>query len=540
MKLLRCSTQLLVVTATALLACGGKAKPAEPAEPAFEGGVITAPEASALPPLPAIPATPQAAPEALLGVAIIGDPLAQLSAVTQLVNTVQAGAGALLNPQMLDQAMGAIAGVGALQGVDYARPVRFIALDPKVAPEPLILVFGVADEALLQQSLQGAKMRVQVHGGYAALGSTEALTAGAPYALTTFVNEPPPAQPTAILSISALQRRYASELEMMIPQMQMALAASGQTPQQAEAMAQAYAELLRQLDRLVITIEPTATEATITYALVPQANSSASAFLANHPPLSLEHVASLPSAPIVMVANADWKRINEVSSSLMPASQRELYTLWYDMMIGNVAIAFDVENEKLSFAGFSGIRDAGEYRKLMAALPKALEKVAPPEMPMTFRFKPQVFSHRGVRVSALTVNTSDAQQQAMLEKIVGSKEVQIFSGAMGTTLISTMGNDAKPRLKSLIDASRGKKATVSPLLQAPLQAAMERGENFLALLDLNKLLAVIGKPVPAGMVAAPVELGMKLAPEAATVRFTVPASAMQMVVPLIMAQAMGG
>src|SRR5262245_44697275 len=173
------------------VACGGgkKGETEKPGMGSEPGG--EAPTAEN--PLPAIPSAPAPLPPAVLGALSIGEPQTQLASMAAFADAVQPGLGAMVAPAQLIQGVAGAVGAPGLDGADLGKPLHLLFLDPQKGGGQMLLVVAVADQQKMTGTVGGGAL-VQFHGGYAAVGSPQAIQVASAYALSNVAKSQPPKQ----------------------------------------------------------------------------------------------------------------------------------------------------------------------------------------------------------------------------------------------------------------------------------------------------------------------------------------------------------
>lgn len=118
--------------------------------------------------------TPVAVPAAVLAVVDSAAPKSDLPTWTKAL-AHYAPTAVMPGLDKLPPFLGSLVGAPTLDGLDFARPIHLVVLNPAAYPHPLLLV-GVRDLKALKASVKAAKLSVVVVGKYALVGDEAAIT----------------------------------------------------------------------------------------------------------------------------------------------------------------------------------------------------------------------------------------------------------------------------------------------------------------------------------------------------------------------------
>ncbi len=527
----------LIAVMSLAAACGGSTKqaapPAVPDQPVPTEPTIPDEVEAAL---PAIPSSPAPAPDGLFVTAHADNPSALIAAIGTFADAIQPGVKAMFTTELL-VATAASEGID-LRGVDLTRPVRVIMLDPSRYPQPLVAVVGVADQAALGAAATQIDMRMQVHNGFAAIGTADALIAAGGYALTTLATAPIPTVPTMEVNVAAVMQRHGAAVAAKINDI-----ASAADPAQREMIAktmQLYAGLLDQLAALTVTLELVGDHASVVMRMAPRSGTALATFIGKQGPATFALLDQLPGGIVTMGGRLDlqqiWAAMGEMMAPMMASTYgagaptvMAFWKQWTELETGETAMSIDVTKQAF---GASGLWEVAAPAAAAAMWSDYLAAIAKSPMP-TVAFVPSSSKHRGVKLSMVAVTPDKSMpddQRAIYQRMGGT--LRFGFAVVDKRVALGIGTDAAARVKALIDLSKGavkKKARPSPL--APVVAeAKRRGESYLFTIDLeamkSQFASMLGNgpgPMPSG-VNEPSAFAVGTADGALTWRITVPAA----------------
>ena len=491
---------LVVAVLVLTLGCGGKAAPPA-AAPAARAEVPVEPAAPPLvvedDALPEIPTTPQAAPAELLAAASIGEPVAWIGDLATYADAVRPGIGMMVTPSTI---LGQLAGFGAdLSGIDLARPVRVLVLDPTLYHLPLVAVVGVANEAALRAAADQNHLTVIVHGGWAAIGDRGALRTAAPYALTTAVATAAPRPLTATIAMATVVTRFRPMLDAWIDAM-LANAGPKVDPNTRDMMHQ-YLDVLGQLERIEISVTADRDRATFTTTLAPRTDGSVARFVAQQRPAVFTLVERLGAAAVIFGGRIDhtllfaamfdpWlKQTTATYGANVATVATTLFSQWVTVMNGEHAMAV---SKPVTGMQVTGLWDTAAGPKVEALVLDYIDAIAGN---YAAKVKPRRATYRGVRHTnvGIVIPALAAQLGSSSDPDLGD----LYLAAPGKTFALAFGTDAPTTMRALIDAvvpPKGRKpAAVAPGLAAVLTAARARGDSYVVAVDVPGV-RVMGDP----------------------------------------------
>ncbi|MEZ4403132.1 MAG: hypothetical protein R3B06_24120 [Kofleriaceae bacterium] len=495
---MRRTWQSVMIVGTLAAACGGGAKPtatpssAKPAEP---------PPATAAPlaavveaPLPTIPDAPQAAPADLIAEASIAS-LPQLTvALSGYVDAVRPGMGALISLPTITAQSGM-----DFSGVDLTRPIRAFALDPSTHGEPVVVVVAIADQAALARQVEALGMRMVEHGGWAAIGPIEALRDLAPYALTTGVATTPPARPTVTFATAALMARHQADIDESIADV--AAASPNSQRDLIASSLRSYVDVLAQLSQVELSLDVSATHATLELAAVPKPGSGVAAFVAAQRPGTFGLLEKLGGGDILAGGRVDtstmFTAMVEMSRPFIamtygPANADKIATAfakWPALLNGEQAMTVAVTPGAFAMAGLWDTTRGAEVQAMLLDFLKLASDTRGGMIEAKVDTKRAPY--RNVRFAIFTARPA---ADAPADVQVG---YQMFGGTMeagyavaGKSMLMAMGADPVAQLKRLTDLALPKKALPKPsaALAATLATARQRGDSYLIAVDVPALV----------------------------------------------------
>lgn len=521
---------LVVVTAFAAACGGGSKKPApvavKPAEPAPPA---PPPVVDEQPALPAIPSTPVAAPEGLMATAQVANPRGMVAALAGYIELVHPGMGGAVTVDALVE--GLAEGGLDLHGADLAQPVRLLVLDPNQFHQPFVAVVTVGDQATLTAAAEQHGLRIQQRGNLAVVGTYDALVATGGYALTTLASQPMPQQPTAELDVKYLVERYGSMLEML------AAGASAQAddPKKAatmQATMQMYIALFHQIDKLAITADVQGDHATVVTRMIPLPDTALAAFVGRQKPARFTLLEQVPAGPFAaggfLDLQAVWQSFGDAMAPMMedtygPAAPAlmDFWKKFVTLETGENAISADVSSSAFGMSGLWEVGAPAVATKLWTDYFKAISKGGLPTMDV----KTGTASYKGAKIltSTMTPGKGLPEDQKAFYDRMGGKLMGGFA-VVGKLMVFSVGTDATPRIKALVDGSK-KPGTPGPGLTTAIAGARALGESYLIAIDAGELRRRFDPAAPkAGGPIEPATVGIGATGGALAFRITVPAA----------------
>lgn len=463
------------------------AKPAPPADPAPVEAQPAPPPADAL---PAVPSSPIAEPEAVLVHAQVGDLPAFLPRVGAFTDAIRPGGGMMFTLDFVR--MGAAQAGIDLSGVDLARPVHLLLLDPTTyGGTPVVLVVAVADRPALDAMAQQANMVVMEHGGFAALGTRQALGAVGPYALSTLVTRAPAAAPRIEIAVGRggplVRDQFASAVQQMVDQ------APPEQRSTMEVTMRGYVSLLDQIDRATFVLDADAARGSLEIHLTGKPGTTLERFIGQQRPGSFELLRELPPSAIVMGGSLQldplWDFMIEVSKTSMQQVYGDaevgtkLMEQWRTLLVGENAVGAELGKD----FRVSALWDITQRDAVAAMWRDYFQTVAktPLTGKMNVKLKLDAGKHRGAKLSTMT--TSPTKQMTAEERLL----YDFLGGALsvgyavtGDRLLIAGGADGLRGVKDALDRNADKARAFDPPVGAVITELKQRRESYLVAFDL--------------------------------------------------------
>lgn len=484
----------LVAVIALAAACGGSSKKptpevAKPADPIEQPAEVAPVEQ----PLPAISGSAVAAPDGLAAVAQVADVRALIASVGKFADGVQPGVSAMVTLDSL--LMGAAQEGIDLSGVDFGKPVRVLWLNPSKYQLPFVAVVGVKDEAALTAAVKSeaaasAGLRIQIHQGYAAIGSFETLSAAGGYALTTLAASAPPANPTVDIDVKYLVAAYQPFLEMIAQQA--SVAADPSQKAMMEATMTAYMSMFRQIDKASLSLELVGDHASLVTSVRPLDGTTFASFVGAQKPSQFALIGRVPAGPITMGGYMDFAQVWSVFGELMKPMMAQMYgdatpavmkfwDQWVALKTGESAISIDLSSSSFGMSGLWDVDNAAAAAKMWTEYFTALVKT--PIATMTV--KTGTVTQKGVKIS--TAKFSPGANMPPEQKVFYDQMGGSFSGgfaAIGKQLVFAFGTDATAGAKKMVDVAKAKPTAPRATLATVIADAKQRGESYLVAFDL--------------------------------------------------------
>jgi|GEM_PF-2917280 len=538
--MIRGKTWSLVVAASLAVACGSNStkQPATtPTDPTPEAPALVTPSEPAL---PEIPSSPVAAPASVIATAQIGDPSAVVASLAAFANEVQPGAGMMVT---LDAVVAAAASEGIdLRGADLTKPIRVLVLNPVRFHAPMVAVVTVGDQAALTDAAEQHGMRVQLHGGLAAIGSYEALTEASAYALTTLATATTAPNLVVDVDVKTVMATYGSQLQSLA-----AMVSQNADPTQREMIdvsMQMYFSMFQQLDRVQMSLDLVAGHASVTSRIHALPGTTLAAFVGMQVPAKFTLLEQVASGPMIMGGFLDLAQVWSSMGALVEPMMAQTYgdaaptvmkfwKQWIGLKTGETALSIDMIGAgKFGLSGLWEMDDPALASKMLNDYFATLAKT-----PIGFMSaKLKTSTYKGVKLSMVTMAPGKGMpaDQAELYQKMGGSLVGGF-GVAGKQLFFSLGDNAAGRAKALADQVKaGKKKPAPAGFATVLADARARNESYLMAFDLAALKAIFApvdtdapagpKPAPpAPLALEPGAFGIGVADGALTMRLTIPA-----------------
>ncbi|HEU5055269.1 MAG TPA: hypothetical protein VFU21_02035 [Kofleriaceae bacterium] len=438
--------------------------------------------------LPEIPSKPAAQPAAVLATLSIGDPKGQLGELSAYVDAMQPGMGAMVGANFLPSLAGMV-GAPGLDGYDLSKPLHILILDPKKGGGEVLLVMAVADQQKLAGSVGGDAM-VQMHDGFAAIGKGPALVAASPYALSNLAKSQTPAHPTAVFHMNKIMDSYGNEVRQ---QLAGSMGAS-KTPAEQKA-AEAMVKALSSVERIEGALQASAQTATLSFAVVPMANSTLAQWGTMQKPSDFSVAGRLPKA--------DWLVVGAGNIELGPMA-----SFWADIAaaqgnaaVGQVfasfgqemAIAIWVKDKAVRIAGLAAIKAGADkalatfftdYATRMAKDPKAMDS-------MEVTAKANAYKTGGASLHEITVKPGKNTDPASAKEFTatfGKGGIKSYFGMAGNWAVFALdkATAAKGLAAKVVSGAKAKtpKSSLGKIFNDAIADSKQRKESGVIAIDL--------------------------------------------------------
>ncbi len=501
------SKNLLIALSLSLAACGGPSKAKTPVTPEPDPSAVVATPEPAKPSLPNVPSTPAEAPAGLTATVTARNPNAQLTQIGTFVDAVFPGMAAFLTPQTLMQQIEAILGVVGLRGLDMNQPLYVLMLDSQAA----ILVGTVASEAELQSSVEGTRVELMTHDGFAAIGSFDALHSAGPYALSNLVKAQVPELPTVELHLGKIMK--GPQAAMVRNQVVQALREEG-----GEDAGEVLLKIMSSIETLSLSIDATPEAATLRLAAA-GLSGELQTLAANQRPAAYSMFERVGTGPWSMALGGRLDltsylphlvKLGEVSANpIMTQVAAQLGSL-----NGEMAVGVTLEPKPVIIGGME-VTDGKGLGQLVDVL---------------LRFGDKSFERDGlkaklrmnaIRTRAGSLHEIRATSTTPETKAYFGKTMSAFFGTVADTLLFVMGPDSKAQARTLTARSGALPGTGAKLTQA-LATSKSLNESFIMAFDVMGLQS---KKAPTD--ADPFIIGAGFTGESITGRVVLPASVMR-------------
>jgi len=517
------------------VACGG-GKKGDTEKPGMGNDGETGPAAASEEDrLPAIPASPAPIPNLVLATVSIGDPQGQFAGLAAFADAVQPGFGAMMSPAQVLQGVAGSVGAPGIDGVDLAKPIHLLLLDPQKGGGQALLVVAVADQAKMAASVGGGAV-MQVHGGFAAVGSGPALQAASPYALSNLARSAPPKNAHAVIYMNRIMEAYGPQLDATLRQ------SMGGNPDAAEKkMAEGVVKLLGSVERIEADIEASGQLANATFSVFPQQGSALASWGGMQKPADYSVAARLPAGQWLMVAagRLDWGPMQAFVSEMAAAQGKPEMAAWVGVFGQEVAFALLAKEDKtVRMAGLVGVTDSKKLGGLVVEYVKKMASEKPPVESMQMSAKVNAYKTGGASLHSITLQpgpqTPDAEKK-QFEKAFGKAGMKSYFGVAGDWMVFSLDKDkgAKSMAAKLVQNSKAKqpKSALGAAFEKALADSKAKNESGVMIFDLSALA-----PDPSKAQGADVTVGLGFEGPVMRTRFTVPPQTLR----FFMQQRMGG
>jgi hypothetical protein len=510
-----------------VVACGG-GKKGDADKPGMggEGGAAPA-AASEQERLPAIPSSPAPLPDTIMAAVSIGDPAGQLASLAAFADAVQPGFGAMVAPAQLLQGIAGSVGAPGLDGVDLARPIHLLLLDPQKGGGQALLVVAVADQQKMAASVGGGAV-LQTHGGYAAIGSGAALQAASPYALSNLARTSPPRHPHGVIYMNRIMESYGPQLDAQLRQ------SMGGNPGAAEKkVAEGLVKALSSIERIEADLEASAQVANASFAVFPQQGSALASWSGLQKPSDYTVAARLPAGTWLMVAagRIDWGPLEGFVSEMAVAQGKPDMAEWVGVFGHEVAVALLARQDKtLRMAGLVAVSDAKKLGKLVLDYVKRAAAQPTPMDSMQMTARANAYRTGGASLHAITLTPgtkATPEEKKEFEKVYGKAGMKSYFGLAGDWMVFSLDKDkgAKGLAAKLVQGSKSRapKSALAQTFEKALADSKGRSESGIMVFDLAALAAdpskAQGAEVTLGVGFEGPVMRSRLAMPPATIRF---------------------
>lgn len=501
-------------------ACGGGKKDAEK-PPGGETAGEQAEGAGDEQRLPAIPDKPAPLPNTVLGAISVGDPQGQLTAMAAYADAVQPGFGAMLSPAQLVQGAAAMVGAPGLDGVDLSKPLHIILLDPQKGGGQALMVAAVADQGKMAGTVGGGAV-LQIHGGYAAIGTASALQAASPYGLSNLAKTTPPKNPHVVIYMTRIMESFGPQLDATLRQ------SMGGDPKPAEKkVAEGLIKTLSSVERIEGDLEATGQLATASFAVHPVQGSGLAQWSGLQKPSDYSVASRLPAGSWLMVAagRIDWGPLQGFMAEMAKADGKPEMAEWMGVFGQEVAFALLAREDKtVRMAGLVAVTDGkklGEliagYIKQMAAQPKAMDS-------MEVTAKANAYRTGGAALHGITIKPSaqtSPEEKKEFEKVFGKGGIKSYFGLAGSWMVFSLDKDkpAKALAAKLVQNSKSRqpKSALTDTFEKAVADSKTRNESGVMVFDLSA-----AAPDPAAAKGAEITLGLGFEGPVMRSRVTIP------------------
>ncbi len=485
--------------------------------------------------LPAIPASPAPIPDMVLATISIGDPQGQFAGLAAFADAVQPGFGAMMSPAQVLQGVAGSVGAPGIDGVDLAKPIHLVLLDPQKGGGQSLLVVGVADQNKMIGSVGGGAT-LQVHDGFAAVGSAAALQAASPYALSNLAKAAPPRNPHGVIYMNRIMAAYGPQLDATLRQ------SMGQNPDAAEKkMAEHVVKVLGSVERIEADIEASGSLANATFSVFPAQGSPLAAWTGLQKPSDYSVAARLPAGQWLMVAagSLDWGPMQGFLAEIAAAQGKPDMAAWMNVFGQEVAVALLAKEDKtVRVAGVVSVTDSKKLAPLTLEYVKKMATEKPAVDKMEVSAKANAYKTGGASLHAITLkpgaSTSDDEKK-QFEKVFGKAGMKSYFGVAGDWMVFSLDKDkgAKQMAAKLVANTKAKtpKSALGATFDKALADSKAKNESGVMVFDLSALA-----PEPKQAQGAEVTVGLGFDGAVMRSRITVPPTTLR----FFMQQRMGG
>jgi hypothetical protein len=479
-------------------------------------------------------------PPAELLVSVALGPSSTLRGLQAYAESIEPGAGAQLTDQVMRGALAGAIGVSSLDGVDPAAWVHVLIADEK----RLALLVKVADAKAL--SANAGPNQVMVDGGWAVIGPRPLVQQLAPYALGAIATRPPPATPTATVYLPHVLARYKAPITEFRKQFLagMAQAGAGTMGPLLESYYDGFMSVARDTERVIVSLEATATVAAVDFAMVPRPGSRLARFVAAQQPSDYALIGKLPkgNATFVLAGRFETGPYRDSMLDVMAAMYgtragaelRAALGAVFKATTGEIAMTMTMTpGGGMTMTQLFGVADASAADKAIVRtldLFKTGRTMTIAGMSATTKSHAATSTYDGVTLrrydTTYDLSKVPAAQRAAMEASVNAmgRATQIATfDSLGLLVIAP---DSAAEAGRTIDAARGKATRLAPppAITDLLAGSRGRKDSLVFVMDLGGFMTMI---TGANIGAQPVVMSVGFADRNAHFRFAAPAASVR-------------
>jgi len=431
------------------------------------------------------------------------------------VDKVAPGMGARVDGAMLTQGFASMTNAGSLEGIDLDKPVRVILLDPKKHTQsPVVLLASFADVEKLKKGAGQAKVEAQ--DGRALVGADAEIAAVKTWAFGTLAGKAAPEAPTAEVWIDRVMVAYRADIENFAKQMA-AMNLGGTMQAVLKGEIEVLLAVGEQSDRMNLSLEAADDDCALNVALAPKSGTALARFVAAQKPFDAKLLTGMPSTDhpaMVMIGHTELGELSEpmyrwigpvlaqIADKPFDDSFHKLWQDWLKLFTGDFAAVSWMEGGATAMNEVIGVTDGKAAQKtvqdLLAGL-KSPKKVSFMGIDMTFTggFGAAQHGDASIDTVGVTFDTANMQemQKEMMKRMYPDGMKMAYAG-WGKTFGIAMGPKSADQLNALIDSS-GKPPTLSPFVQAAVDASAKRKESMVMVMNLAAMMAPLAQLPPA-------------------------------------------
>ncbi len=444
-----------------------------------------------------------ARPAGVLAIVDCGAPASEIAALRTALTKLAPHAPAL-SLETLPATLGKMVGLTTLDGVDTAKPLHALFLNPQQFPQPVVLIGAVANAKALNASLAtatGAAPVAHVKGGYAVVGLPAALDAAEAYAQSLAHTPPPP----GIRAVAFVQTIWATFSTQFLALRQMIGALTGKdnpllSGDMLNGLFDGFAALISDTDELTVDAAVQGSQLVFGFAIKAKSDTVVDRFfLAQHAAAfgslarlgavdaSIVGAGTLNSTPELRKLFHDWMLRSYTKLDAASLAQLEEFQKLWD---GDAAIAGNfLAPGQPEFQIILGTSDAKRATALLPAAAKVNDLIVS-SFGTSVRTPRPSYTYNGVAVSAQSVTQDFSKLAGHKGPAKTTTEMQ-WAGfdQMLLTAVGMRSADATDRMHKLIDSAH---SGLNPLVltasaQSSLAAARAEKASFWMFLDLGEM-----------------------------------------------------